>query len=308
MVNKEFLAQNVTIIIRTVGERTTSLCSLLLENHISKENILEINETPFTQAIRKTFEIGVQQNRKWTFVVDADVLIRPNLLIELLNYAETTDERIFEIEGKIIDKFLPSPREAGNHLYRTSLMQYAIELIPDPLKEIRPETYVKNKMREKGFDWQVVDLIIGFHDFEQSYEDIYRKSFIQAKKHGDKVKKDLNQWKELAKKDDDFKIAIKGFLDGEKFKNKIAIDANSKEIKIGFNKLLNSYLREKSDLNEYDQTRLLYTFSETLAYISRAKNNSLLEKEKEIELLNKSSFYIKKKFKKFMRKIFKKKA
>lgn len=226
--NLEFTNKNVTVIIRTVGERTTDLCYELIKKQIAEDNIHIINETPFTEAMRKTFEVGLRENRKWTFVVDADVLIRPGVIEEIVEYAETVDENVFEIEGKIIDKFLFSmnPREAGNHLYRTAFMKQALNYIPDPYEAIRPETYVRNKMNDIGYAFIKTNILTGLHDFEQYYKDIYRKCFIQAKKHKDRVIKILPVWKGKSLYDDDFKVAIAGFDAGLNYSGKVSISSN----------------------------------------------------------------------------------
>lgn len=230
MLGNDFINKNLTVIIRTVGERTTELCYELVKKQIAEENIHIISETPFTEAVRKTFEVGMRENRKWTFVVDADVLLKPTVIEKLVCHAETLDEYVFEIEARIIDKFLFSPREAGNHLYRTVLMEQALKYIPEPYSEIRPETYVKDAMKKDGFSWIVMENIVGIHDYEQYYTDIYRKSFIQAKKHFEQVSGILSDWKEKSIQDKDFLVALYGFEDGCNFKDIIAIDASLNSI------------------------------------------------------------------------------
>lgn len=255
MVDQEYINKNVTVIIRTVGERTTELCYELLKKQITVENIHIIYETPFTEALRKTFQVGLQENRKWTFVVDADVLVRPGVILELIEYAENVKENVFEMEGKVVDKFLfnLNPREAGNHLYRSILMEKAIDYIPHPFEAIRPETYVKDKMRENGFEWQVISKIIGIHDFEQYYKDIYRKCFIQAKKHTEYGKNLLPIWEKKAEFDNDFKIAINGFKAGLKWNREVAIDKNSTFMD-QFEKLIESLeLKEKGYMKYSDE-------------------------------------------------------
>lgn len=269
MINRSYINKNVTVIIRTVGERTTGLCHELIKKQIAEENIHIISETPFTEAVRKTFEVGLRENRKWTFVVDADVLIRPGVIDEIVEYAETVDENVFEIEGKIIDKFVFSlnPREAGNHLYRTVYMNKALEFIPDPLQSIRPETHVKDAMKTIGYPWQVIDLFIGYHDYEQFYSDIYRKCFIQAKKHNGYVLQLLPKWKKLSESDADFLIAAAGFEAGNKWQGQVAIDKNS-DFTVEFEEIMKAYsIEEKCGSVDYSKVEgFLITADEYLKY------------------------------------------
>lgn len=247
----DFVNENVTTIIRTVGERTEELCRKLLEKQITRDNIYIVREIPFTEAVRKTFEMGILENRKWTFVVDADVLVRPGVIEEAINYAEKANKRVFKIEGKVIDKFLDSPREAGTHWYRTELMNHAIGLIPQPDGVIRPETYVRNAMKAKGFPFIKTDILTGLHDFEQYYRDIYRKCFIQAKKHYERAIKRLPEWEEKAKTDYDYSVALAGFYAGKEYKGNVYIDAEAPFLSAFEGKMELLHLCEKVALADY---------------------------------------------------------
>ena len=93
----DFIRHNVTVIIRSVGERTEKLCCELLKKQVPPENIFKVCEAPFTEALKKTFTVAIEANRTWTFVVDADMLVRPGALQELVEKAEAAEENIFEI-------------------------------------------------------------------------------------------------------------------------------------------------------------------------------------------------------------------
>ena len=224
MKKKNNINDEFTVILRSIGERTTSLCYKLIKKQISEKNIHLVRETPNVKAIRKYYEIAIESNKKWTFVIDADILIKTNCINEFFYYTKNVSKNIFCIEGFIIDKFLDSPRPGGRIL-RTSLLQTAYKLIPDAKDTIRPDSYIRNSMQKLGYNFIKTNIIIGLHDYEQYYKDIYRKSFVQAKKHNCKVKKIINFWEQRQNQDNDFKIALKGFNDGEKYNGKITIDA-----------------------------------------------------------------------------------
>ncbi|HDS05807.1 MAG TPA: hypothetical protein ENN95_02075, partial [Deltaproteobacteria bacterium] len=247
----DFVNNNVTVVIRTVGERTENLCRELVGKQIAQNNIHIVRENPFTEAVRETLSIGIRENRKWTFAVDADVLIRPGVIRELLDYAEKVSANVFKIGGKIIDKFLDSPREAGTHWYRTKLMNHAIGLIPQPDAAIRPETYMRNAMKKKGFTFIKTDILTGLHDFEQYYRDIYRKCFVQAKKHQSRVLKLLPEWEEKAKTDNDFKVALAGFNAGVKYNGDVSIDINAPFLSGLDKEIKRLCLYEKETLKDY---------------------------------------------------------
>ncbi len=222
--SRDYIDNNVTVIIRSVGERTESLCYERLKAQISEKNIHIVRETPFTEAVRKTFQIGMQENRKWTFAIDADVVILPDAIEKLVAFAETAKYDVFLVIGPVIDKFLESPRAVGYHFYRTQWITHATAFIPDPQLAIRPETHVRDRMKEKGFSYIKADFILGHHDFEQYYRDIYRKCFIHSKKHYKEVLKVLPKWNEMAGTDPDYRVAIAGFNDGIKYQGAVSID------------------------------------------------------------------------------------
>lgn len=241
---------NTTIIIRSVNERTSKLCQTLIEKEYDKKDIFVINEKPFSNAIRKSFEIGLQQNKKWTLCIDADVLVYPKTIDKLIEFGETTDENVFEIQGLIQDKFFLIKRPAGNHLYRTKLIPEAINLIPDSDKSLRPESDTLKQMVEKGYTWQQTDIIIGLHDYEQYYKDIFRKSMLQAHKHKTFMNKIMEKWETLKIEDADYQIATWGAMWGAVSRN-ISVDKNFQENEIREILELKN-IKEKQEISKFD--------------------------------------------------------
>lgn len=276
---KKYIDKSLTVIIRTVGERTTALCHELLKKQISDNNIHIIFEIPFTKAVRKTFEIGMNDNRKWTFVVDADVLVKPGIIDEIIEYGEATCRNVFKIEGKVIDKFLDSPREAGTHLYRTRLMDHALELVPPSNMSIRPETHVRNAMNKKGYPYIKTEIMTGLHDFEQYYRDIYRKCFVQSKKHHNRVLNIIKEWEKRASHDADFMVALAGFNAGSKYEGNVEIDSNAYALH-NFDEVLSSLaINEKTtlDASELYDDDAYFKFSKNFI-----NNEAILKKQKDL--------------------------
>ncbi len=267
----------VTVILRSVGERTTETSYELIKNQVTEDNIIKVSEIPFTEAVRKTFLAGIEAGRKWTFVVDADVLLLPGVIKVITDYADSVDENIFKIEGRIIDKFLDSPRAAGTHLYRTSLLEEAVSMIPGPYDAIRPETFVRNAMQKQGYSYDKTEILTGFHDFEQYYRDIYRKAFVQAKKHQERADRFLIHWQKLSLTDNDFKVALRGFADGECFESNVAIDAKSEHLSC-FNQILGELnINEKSELGKVDFESIATDVLSDIAISMKCKENFTAE-------------------------------
>jgi len=215
-----------SIIIRSSGERTEQACkNLILEQGIPAENLFVLREAPFSKALRKSLELGLERGLKWTLCNDADVLLRPAAVKTMLALAEQQEEQIFEVQGFILDKFLGGPRNGGIHLYRTSLLPKALENIQLEAGNIRPEFHTLKAMAALGHPWKTVPYLVGIHDFEQYYLDIFRKCFIHAHKHADMAELFLSFWREKAGSDRDYAVALHGFASGVEHTGDVSIDS-----------------------------------------------------------------------------------
>lgn len=222
------LEKKATVIIRSIGERTERLChSLILAQGVPEENIYIVREVPFSASMKKSFEIGLKNNMPWTFCVDADVLLRPGSISELLLLAEQQEKKVCEIQGYVLDKFFGGPRDAGQHLYRTALLSKVIEQIPPEGCDIRPETYTLNAMKDMGFPYLIVPHLVGLHDFEQYYRDIFRKCFVHAHKHMVHTDLFVSVWRDGAVNDLDYRVALMGYAAGISYFQEVLIDSTS---------------------------------------------------------------------------------
>lgn len=206
------LLQNVSVVIRSVGERTEDACrSLILEQGLPMDAVFVVRERPFSKTLRRGSQIGIEQGRKWTFFVDSDLLLRPGSIERMLRHAESQPARVCQVQGYCLDKFFGGARIGGIHLYRTSLLNDFIESIPKEGVDIRPETRALKTMASKGFPWVIVPELIGLHGFEQSYEDIFRTCFVHAHKHLYLADFLIPFWREQAELDADYRVALAGF-------------------------------------------------------------------------------------------------
>jgi hypothetical protein len=240
------LKDRASIIIRSSGERTGQLCKqLILEQGVPAENLVVLKEAPFSTALKRSFETGIERGLKWTLCNDADVLLRPGAVETMLNLAEQQDEQVCEVQGFILDKFIGGPRNGGVHLYRTSLLPKALENIPLEGSNVRPEFQTLQGMAAIGYPYKTIPFLVGIHDFEQYYLDIFRKCFIHAHKHLDLAEVFLSFWREKASSDMDYVVALHGFASGVEHYGEVFIDSRQEIYQI----LLSSYqIQEKSDL------------------------------------------------------------
>lgn len=232
------MLSDLTIIIRSAGERTLPLCrQLLAELHVPDTQVFVVEEVPFSAAMRKSFEIGIRAGRKWTFCVDADVLLRPGAILHMLEEAEKQAENVCEIQGLVLDKFFGGPRPAGNHLYRTSLLQEVLQRIPAEGTDIRPEHYTLESMRAAGYPWVQIPYIVGTHDDYQYFADIYRKCFVQGVKHVYLAGLFVPLWKRSLDTDPDFQVALRAFADSIAYNEPLYINRKQDIYRAGFQKM-----------------------------------------------------------------------
>lgn len=220
---------NLTIVIRSIGERTEPLLKkLILDQGVAESNIHTVHESPFSKALVKSFEIGIKQNKNWTYCLDADVLIRPDSLQKMYSYAEKANPKVVRVQGFVLDKFFGGVRQAGNHLYRTSCLKELIECIPDEGVDIRPETRALQELQKKGYQLQLVPYIVALHDHEQYAKDIYRKMFIHGVKHWEKIPLFVNLWKKKKNHDIDYSIALSALAESIQYTGELYIDSEQK--------------------------------------------------------------------------------
>ena len=240
------LKDRVSIIIRSSGERTEFLCKeLVLAQGLPAENITVIKQVPFSRSLYAAYEAGIASDRPWTLCLDADVLLLNNSIQELVRYAENQAPSIFEIRGLVLDKFFGGLRQGGTHLYRTSLLPQALIFIPLEQDQIRPEQHTLDAMKAQGFPWKRMNYLTGIHDFEQYYRDIFRKGFVQAHKHQEYAEIFISYWPEMAGRDFDFTIALKGYIEGLEYQGHVRIDVQQDIYREGFDNL---HMIEKPDL------------------------------------------------------------
>jgi len=220
--------ESCLLVVRSVGERTESLCKQLIVNQgIDSGRIVVVHAAPFSEALRRSFKLGIDAGYQWTCCVDADLLLRPGSLQAILAYAERQPPRVLQVQGFILDKFWGKPRSGGVHLYRTGLLHKALSHIPEEGTDIRPETYTLNSMEASGHPWVTLPLLVGLHDYEQYYSDIWRKFVVHAWKHRMYGISQLDRWAREAPSDPDVMVALKAFCHGLTLSSPPRIDARA---------------------------------------------------------------------------------
>ena len=208
--NKVNTGETIACIIRSVGERTTDACTSLLHEALGEDTPFRIVQVqPFTEALRQTIRTGMEFACSWTLVIDADVLISRAQLQTFLALRAQLPPEAFMLHACVWDKFFGRARWAGNRLYRTSLLACAESCVGKEGENLRPEATLCHKMKEKGYRIFKSPLLIGLHDYEQSFEDILCKTVLFGRKHG-KHRERLKAFWEQHREDPDYAAALDG--------------------------------------------------------------------------------------------------
>ena len=223
--------KSAVFVVRSVAERTEQACvASLCAAGVPEHAVRVVKEAPFSQALARSFEIGLESGCKWTFCVDADMVFRSGAIATLLERAELMEPSGLGVNSLMLDKFTIAIRTAGPHLYRTQHLTRALELLRASGQSIRPETALKHAMQREGHAWHLLPFVSGIHDFEQGYEDIFRKCYVHANKHLLHLPRLLPLWRELSVEDSDFRVAIEGAAFGIREHHDVTIDKRLKHV------------------------------------------------------------------------------
>ena len=185
-----------------------------------------VSEVPFERTLEQCYRSGLKSGAKWTVTVDADVLVRSGAIGELIGAAESMPHTFFQVDGLVLDKIVGIHRPSGMRIYRTGVLGEALKHVPRAGARIRPESHVLNRMAKKGYLSRQVDISLGLHDFEQFHRDLYRKAVVHGRKHKYFSRKIIWSAAENMSAEEDFKVILRGFLDGLEYSGPVAIDRN----------------------------------------------------------------------------------
>lgn len=247
---------DVTVIIRAAGERTEKLCQYIVEQQVPKNQVFVIHERPFWKAVQKTFEIGLEQKRKWTLAVDADILLKNSAISEMLTTAQDYDN-LYVYQGHVYDYVFGKARSGGPHLYSTKLLTLALDCLQHDPEKLRPESDVYKKLSKRSYKCVSDSIVFGIHDFGQWRQDLIRKAFIHAYKHSEPNYTGhlIEHWRKHLNKDEvNMKALLHGWFYGVLGDNVAEADINSlvkvknRLFEIGIEEVGPMFSNEENDL------------------------------------------------------------
>ena len=214
------------VVIRSAGERTEDLCRHLAAQQVPEGNVVVIHEYPFRRAVLKSFEVGLDFGLPWTICLDADVVLRQGAVSEMIALAGAQGPTTFLVEMQTLDKFTGGPQNRGAYVYRTALFDQARQFVPsDEEQTMRAGAFVSRKMSDIGYSFVTTQLLVGIHEYEQYYRDIYAKKLFRARKVPYEIPFLLRRCLRLGLEDQDFWIAAWGIVVGWQVQSLIMLDA-----------------------------------------------------------------------------------
>jgi hypothetical protein len=202
------------VVIRSACERTVSACKHIVLQEVPEKFVHVIECRPFEAALRECYKIGIKSGKKWMVTIDGDVLPKPGFANGIVKLTNDVSDKVIMFNAIIHDKLMMSYRTGGVKIYRVKYLKEALEEVPDDGKSLRPEAATLQKMMKRGLKKKNFNFVIGLHDYEQYYRDIYRTAYFHATKHKEKVANLLPRWKNASKTDSDYAVAVKGAVDG----------------------------------------------------------------------------------------------
>ncbi|HBS28175.1 MAG TPA: hypothetical protein DEB06_01705 [Phycisphaerales bacterium] len=176
--------RDVLLVLREAGERTRDACLAVVRGQIDPARVRLLRERPFSAAVRRGLEIGAAERPRWLFTLDADVLLAPRALEELLALCEGAPPECFHVKGLLVCRVMGGTQPRGFHAFRGSLVPEALRFIAHDPATLRPETSVVRRMEASGHPSLFAGAVLGLHDFEQSFRHLYIKMLLRARKTG----------------------------------------------------------------------------------------------------------------------------
>jgi len=203
----------LTVVIRSAGERTERLCAGVLRQRLPDSGQLHVlHEVPFSAAVRRTFEIGIQSNRPWLIAIDADIIPLDDVVVRMREICGKMASEAFVATPLFLCKSVGGLATRGLHCYRASLLDEALRATPNAKEPLRPESAIQDAMRQRGYTRECYAKVFGLHEYEQSYRHLYIKSMLRSRKEGDPFML-MKRLRDAQEESNDATVALWGFED-----------------------------------------------------------------------------------------------
>jgi hypothetical protein len=211
--------ENLTVVIRTSGENTFEACKKLLLRQVGENGcVVSVTDFPFEKTLRRSYEEALTIGNPWAVIIDADILVSPYFMKAVQYGIRRAVDTDLGFSLKVMDRFYAEPKFRGVHVYQTRHLGKALEMMPNSGQELRPETCVKERMKEHMHAWRSYHIVVGLHDYYQHPYDVFSKMTIRAHRSADDIDELMRTFQDRHEKD--FSYALAGLKYGK------GLDAN----------------------------------------------------------------------------------
>lgn len=185
-----FLGENIMnfgVIIKTVGERTESLC--IDSVRLAMEPILIKNISPYNKTLLKMYDIMLQEGKDWYLAIDADLILIKNWFEKIPNFIKKSGNTL-GLLPRTYDFILNQKYSYGRgcSLYNITYIEKCRDNLLKHYKNAHdsliPESFICKLMggpkTKRVFD----NLVMGFHGFEQFHTstfNVYARMSVKAR-------------------------------------------------------------------------------------------------------------------------------
>jgi hypothetical protein len=160
-------------IIRTLGERSLGFAQELLEEQVDSVEIVS-GITPAPASVIKSYEIALESGAQYFVQADADLFILPGVI-------QTMVEGLKKLNTPVLTSYTKSKffgkREGGVRLYNCRYLGKFLAFVRINELPLRPEARLW-----KEFGGRLMPGINSYHEYEQYYQDIYKRFVVQSHK------------------------------------------------------------------------------------------------------------------------------
>lgn len=160
-------ADKYTIIVRSMGEQFAEKSIEYAKKAFgTREIFLVQNTASLHEMVRKCFNIGIDNGRKWTVCINADMFLKKesvDYLLNILEYMADADGAFFSARPCMYDYLIERTRNDGPHIYKTDLLEKALKCID--YGSLQPEINVLQKMKDKGYKSYNINITVGICRF-----------------------------------------------------------------------------------------------------------------------------------------------
>lgn len=244
---------NFTVIVRSIGERTESLCLQAIRREFSGPIYIIKNISPPYEVYLKNFQTLIESREKWGICIDADIILMKNWRKIIENNIENiSSDQFFSITFNTQDYLSGKKLYRGIHIYNRLYAQLCYnfmccnkEIIQTSIKNhilnkhfiTKQESSLVSYFNLLGIQLYLSSDTIAYHAYEQYYHEFFRQYAVRAQRDKDNPSQLLEYRNNLQHlftktKNTDFKVGLLGIKHFDLFNHITDIQKLREEISL----------------------------------------------------------------------------